>query len=250
MVVAVQENLTQAPESQESAGPKIRPVTRPAVSLVELAISSEAAFVPSDGLRTRGYQAVKRQLDVVGSLVLLVMLAPVMALVAAILLCTTQGSPFFFQKRLGYRGKPFWMIKFQTMVAGAEKKQVGVQNEMDGPIFKNRRDPRITPLGALLRSTSLDETPQLINVLLGQMSLVGPRPPIANEVVEYEWWQQRRLSVKPGLTCLWQVSGRSEIGFVDWVRMDLWYVKHQGIWTDLWLLLMTPLAVLARRGAY
>ena len=108
----------------------------------------------------------------------------------------------------------------------------------------------MTRFGALLRSASLDELPQLVNVLFGQMSLVGPRPPIAHEVARYEPWQRRRLAVKPGLTCLWQISGRCEIGFVDWVRMDLWYIKNRGVWTDLWLLAKTPLAVLSRRGAY
>ena len=102
-------------------------------------------------------------------------------------------------------------------------------NEKDGPIFKNRRDPRITRIGRLLRSTSIDEMPQLFNVLAGSMSLVGPRPPVAKEVEKYEPWQRRRLAVKPGLTCLWQVSGRSEVGFEDWVRMDLWYVKNQSL---------------------
>ena len=229
---------------------QVRPVAPEAVSLSGLAIEHERAFVPADGVRSRGYLLAKRCLDLAGSLALLTMLAPVMATVFAILLVTTKGKPFFFQKRLGYLGKPFWMIKFRTMIVDADKKQASITNEKDGPIFKNRRDPRITPFGAFLRSTSLDETPQLLSVLLGQMSLVGPRPPIAKEVAQYDWWQQRRLSVKPGLTCLWQVSGRSEIGFVDWVRMDLWYVKNQGFWTDLALLVKTPLAVLARRGAY
>jgi lipopolysaccharide/colanic/teichoic acid biosynthesis glycosyltransferase len=228
----------------------VRPVSSQNVSLSRLAIEREKAFVPAGPVRSRGYRVAKRSLDIAGALVLLAMLAPVMSVVFAVLVVTTKGRPLFFQKRLGCLGKPFWMIKFRTMIADADKKQALIENEKDGPIFKNRRDPRITPFGAFLRSTSLDETPQLLNVLLGQMSLVGPRPPIAKEVAEYEWWQQRRLSVKPGLTCLWQVSGRSEIAFVDWVRLDLWYVKHQSLWTDLILLAKTPLAVLTRRGAY
>ena len=229
---------------------RIRPVAAREVSLSQLAIEREAAFVPADGVRTRGYLVAKRVFDILGALALLAMLAPVMIAVFAILTVTTKGKPLFFQKRLGYLGRPFWMIKFRTMIVDADKKQAAIANEKDGPIFKNRRDPRITPLGAFLRSTSLDETPQLLSVLLGHMSLVGPRPPIAKEVAKYDWWQQRRLSVKPGLTCLWQVSGRSEIGFVDWVRMDLWYVQNQSFWTDLALLAKTPVAVLARRGAY
>jgi lipopolysaccharide/colanic/teichoic acid biosynthesis glycosyltransferase len=142
------------------------------------------------------------------------------------------------------------MFKFRTMVLDAAKLQHLVKNEQNGPVFKNRRDPRITRVGRFLRSTSIDEMPQLINVLLGDMSLVGPRPPVPAEVARYKARQRRRLSVKPGLTCLWQVSGRCEIGFDQWVDMDLWYVNRQGFWTDLKLLVKTPLSVLSRRGAY
>lgn len=142
------------------------------------------------------------------------------------------------------------MYKFRSMLPNAEERQHEVQNEKDGPIFKNRRDPRITRVGRFLRATSIDELPQLFNVLLGHMSLVGPRPPLAKEVVQYEPWQRRRLAIKPGLTCLWQVSGRSEIGFEEWIRMDLWYIKHQSLLIDLALLLKTPWCVLTGRGAY
>lgn len=249
-MVVIPETAVRTTKAASDTRRRVRPVTPQAVSLSRLAVEQERAFVPVDGIRDRGYLFAKRTLDIVGALALLAMLAPVMTAVFAVLWVATKGKPLFFQKRLGHQGKPFWMIKFRTMIVDAHKKQAAIENEKEGPIFKNRRDPRITPLGAFLRSTSLDETPQLLSVLLGQMSLVGPRPPIAKEVVEYEWWQQQRLSVKPGLTCLWQVSGRSEIGFVDWVRMDLWYVKNQGLWTDLLLLVKTPLAVLARRGAY
>lgn len=249
-MVIVLNQVAQQTEVAPKAPRRIRPVASQDVSLSRQAIEAEKAFVPADGHRARGYLVAKRIFDLAGASVLLTLLAPVMIVVFAVLLVTTKGKPLFFQKRLGYLGKPFWMIKFRTMIVDADKKQTAVTNEKDGPIFKNRRDPRITPFGAFLRSTSLDETPQLLNVLLGQMSLVGPRPPIAKEVAQYDWWQQRRLSVKPGLTCLWQVSGRSEIGFVDWVRMDLWYVKNQSLWTDLVLLVKTPVAVLARRGAY
>jgi len=245
MVVALEKAAQKT-----NARRRIRPVASQSVSLSRLAIERETAFVHADGQRARGYLVAKRIFDIVGALTLLTMFAPVMVVIFAILLVTTKGKPFFFQKRLGYLGKPFSMIKFRTMIVDADKKQDAIKNEKEGPIFKNRRDPRITPLGAFLRSTSLDETPQLLNVLFGQMALVGPRPPIAKEVAQYDWWQQRRLSVKPGLTCLWQVSGRSEVGFVDWIRMDLWYVQNQGFWTDLCLLAKTPLAVLTRRGAY
>jgi lipopolysaccharide/colanic/teichoic acid biosynthesis glycosyltransferase len=180
----------------------------------------------------------------------LTLLAPVMLVVFLTLLVTTHGRPLFCQKRLGYRGRPFTMIKFRTMTLDAESRRDEVPNEKDGPIFKNRRDSRITRIGWFLRTTSLDETPQLFNVLSGQMSLVGPRPAIGGEVAEYEPWQRRRLAVKPGLTCLWQVSGRSEIDFKDWMRMDLWYIRNQDLRTDLALLVRTPWSVLSRRGAY
>ena len=132
----------------------------------------------------------------------------------------------------------------------ADRRRHQVANEKDGPIFKNRRDPRITRVGRFLRSSSIDEMPQLFNVLAGHMSIVGPRPPIGAEVAQYEAWQRDRLAVKPGLTCLWQISGRSEIAFEPWVRMDLWYTANQSILTDITLLVKTPWSVLTGRGAY
>jgi len=202
------------------------------------------------GNQDTAYRGLKRALDIVGSLVLLLLLSPIMLTVCLLLLATTRGRPLFAQRRVGYCGRTFTLWKFRTMRLDAARYQHLVNNEQDGPIFKNRRDPRITRLGRILRKTSLDETPQLFNVLAGQMSLVGPRPPVPAEVAQYELWQLRRLAVMPGLTCLWQVSGRSEIEFENWVRMDIWYVKNQGIATDLRLLLNTPYSVLTCRGAY
>jgi lipopolysaccharide/colanic/teichoic acid biosynthesis glycosyltransferase len=193
---------------------------------------------------------VKRTLDVIGSAVLIVVLCPVLAVTWIALWITTKGKPLFIQERLGHCGRPFKMIKFRTMALDADRLQHLVKNEKEGPIFKNRHDPRITRIGRVLRSTSIDELPQLFNVLAGDMSLVGPRPPLAKEVARYLPNQKRRLAVKPGLTCLWQISGRSEIGFEKWVEMDLWYLTHQSLWTDLRLLVKTPLTVLSRRGAY
>ena len=210
----------------------------------------EQAELRPAGNRHVGYLAAKRTLDILGSLTLLVVLAPLLATVWLVLWVTTRGRPLFAQERVGFCGRRFQMYKFRTMYLDAEQRQHQVRNEKDGPIFKNRRDPRVTPLGRILRSLSIDELPQLINVLKGDMSLVGPRPPVPKEVAQYEPWQRRRLTIQPGLTCLWQVSGRSEIGFQDWVRMDLWYIEHQNLATDLWLLLKTPLSVLSRRGAY
>jgi lipopolysaccharide/colanic/teichoic acid biosynthesis glycosyltransferase len=207
-------------------------------------------LTPPAGNRSRVYRTTKRLLDVVGALALLVLFAPVMAATFAVLLVTTRGKPIFRQDRVGRCGRLFPMFKFRTMRLDAHLLQARVRNEQAGPVFKNRRDPRITRIGRFLRSTSIDETPQLFNVLFGHMSLVGPRPPVASEVVQYKAWQFGRLAVTPGLTCLWQISGRCEIGFEDWVRMDLWYAEHQSLWTDLKLLARTPLSVLSRRGAY
>ena len=206
--------------------------------------------IAAEGNRSLVYRSLKRLADIVGAIVLLAALAPVMLVTLLVLLVTTNGKPIFVQERVGHCGRRFRMFKFRTMVVDAEKVRHLIANEQAGPVFKNRRDPRITPIGRFLRSTSIDELPQLFNVLLGDMSLVGPRPPVLSEVVRYQRWQLRRLAVKPGLTCLWQVSGRCEIGFDDWVRMDLWYLRNQGLGTDLSLLLKTPTSVLSRRGAY
>lgn len=206
--------------------------------------------IAAEGNQSPLYLATKRALDVVGAIFFLLLFAPIMLTALVALAFTTKGRPFFVQERVGLCGRRFRMYKFRTMVLNADKKQHLVTNEKDGPVFKNRRDPRITRLGAHLRSTSIDEMPQLINVLLGHMSLVGPRPPVPSEVAKYQPWQLRRLAVKPGLTCLWQVSGRCEIGFEDWVRMDIWYLRNQSLATDLKLLAKTPQSVLSRRGAY
>lgn len=209
-----------------------------------------AAPLAPAGNRTAVYLALKRSLDMAGALAVLALLSPVMTVTWLILMWTTKGRPIFVQERVGFLGRPFRMYKFRTMVIGAAAQQQAIANHKDGPIFKNFRDPRITRFGRILRSLSIDETPQLFNVLFGQMSLVGPRPALADEVRQYEPWQRTRLTVKPGLTCLWQVSGRSEIGFDEWMRMDAWYVGHQTLWTDLTLLARTPWSVLSRRGAY
>lgn len=220
------------------------------LSLANRRLAQGRPFVRPEGNLSGAYLATKRLLDLAGGLGLLVLLGPVMLVVFLALWVTARGRPIFCQRRIGYGGRPFMMYKFRTMRPDAENLQRAVDNEQAGPVFKNRRDPRITRIGRLLRKTSLDETPQLFNVLLGQMSLVGPRPPVGDEVARYEPWQRRRLAVKPGLTCLWQVSGRCEIGFEDWVRMDIWYLKNQNLWTDCSLLLRTPLSVVGGRGAY
>jgi lipopolysaccharide/colanic/teichoic acid biosynthesis glycosyltransferase len=228
------------PISRRSSGPlSLRP--RPL---------ADATSVAAEGNRSAVFRFVKRSIDVVGSLVVLTMLSPVMLTTFVVLSIATKGRPLYGQIRAGYRGRPFWMWKFRTMRLDAERLQHTVHNEADGPVFKNRRDPRVTRIGYYLRKFSIDETPQLFSVLLGEMSLVGPRPLPAHEMARVKPWQRRRLAVRPGLTCLWQVSGRSNVGFEQWARMDVWYVENQSLLTDMWLLLRTPLTVLTGRGAY
>jgi lipopolysaccharide/colanic/teichoic acid biosynthesis glycosyltransferase len=198
------------------------------------------------------YRVFKRLLDVAGSAAALWLLFPFLLLIYALVRLTSKGPVFFRQVRVGLHGKEFHMLKFRSMVANAEdlKSQLTAQNEQSGPVFKMKRDPRVTPLGHLLRRYSIDELPQLVNVLRGDMTLVGPRPPVPQEVAQYEPWHWRRLSVPPGLTCLWQVSGRNEIAFQDWMYLDLQYIDHQNLGDDLNLLLKTVPAVMSGRGSH
>jgi exopolysaccharide biosynthesis polyprenyl glycosylphosphotransferase len=194
----------------------------------------------------------KRVIDFVGAALILGILGPlVMIPVALAIKLTSKGPIFFRQLRCGLHGKTFTMLKFRSMVADAEAQQSNLiaLNEQSGPVFKIRRDPRVTRLGRLIRKTSIDELPQLFNVLRGDMSLVGPRPPIPSEVQKYAAWQRRRLSMKPGLTCLWQVSGRSRIRFEEWMRLDLAYIDSWSLALDFQILLKTLPAVIAGDGA-
>ena len=195
--------------------------------------------------------AAKRAIDLVLALVLFVVTLPVQ-LVAAAAILLLSGTPVFFrQVRCGLNGRQFTLLKFRTMESGAEDRlaEISHLNEMTGPVFKARRDPRLTAAGRLLRRLSIDELPQLWNVIVGDMSLVGPRPPLPDEVSRYEPWQRRRLSMKPGLTCLWQVSGRSELDFDRWMALDLKYIDTWSPLLDLKILLKTVPAVLSGRGA-
>ena len=194
---------------------------------------------------------VKRIVDVGAAAVALVISSPLLLAAALAIRLTSPGPVFFRQERCGLRGRRFRVLKFRTMVPGAEarKEEVAHLNVMDGPAFKAPDDPRITPAGRLLRRWSIDELPQLVNVLRGEMSLVGPRPSVPEEVERYEPWQRRRLAMKPGITCLWQVSGRSELDFATWMELDLAYIDSWSLWLDLRILLLTVPAVLSRRGA-
>jgi lipopolysaccharide/colanic/teichoic acid biosynthesis glycosyltransferase len=193
----------------------------------------------------------KRGLDMAGALSLLLLLSPLLLLVAVTIRLGSPGPILFRQRRTGAGGRAFTMLKFRTMVDGADLQQVALLelNEQDGPAFKIKNDPRVTRIGRLLRVTSIDELPQLWNVLRGEMSLVGPRPLPCHESDACRGWQRRRLDVTPGLTCIWQVSGRSMVSFDSWVRMDLKYIASRSVGNDLRLLLRTLPAVLARRGA-
>jgi len=184
---------------------------------------------------------IKSIFDYISAAAGLLILWPLLALIAIAIKLTSPGGVFFSQERCGLNGRIFKMYKFRSMVAGAEnlKTTLDEQNEMDGPVFKMKNDPRITPVGRFLRATSLDELPQLFNVLKGDMSLVGPRPPIPAEVGQYKLWQRRRLSMKPGLTCIWQVSGRNNTSFERWMEMDLRYIDNWSLKLDLILLLKT-----------
>ena len=194
---------------------------------------------------------LKRGIDVTLSTVMLVLALPVVGFIALLIKGTAGGRVLFRQTRCGLNGRRFTLYKFRTMIEGAEERQGDLLhlNEMDGPVFKLSKDPRVTRLGRFLRRFSLDELPQLWNVLRGDMSLVGPRPPIPDEVARYQRWQRRRLSMKPGLTCLWQISGRNQIDFESWMALDLEYIDTWSPWLDMKILLKTVPAVLSGRGA-
>jgi exopolysaccharide biosynthesis polyprenyl glycosylphosphotransferase len=195
--------------------------------------------------------AAKRALDVLASATALLLLSPLLLVTALVVKLTSAGPAIFRQKRSGMNGRIFTLYKFRTMVADAEarKAELESRNEMDGPVFKIKADPRITGPGRILRKLSIDELPQLWNVLRGDMSLVGPRPALPAEVEKYERWQRRRLSMRPGITCIWQVSGRNTVDFKRWMEMDLEYIDSWSLGLDLKLLLKTIPAVLFSRGA-
>lgn len=196
---------------------------------------------------------LKRVFDIAGSGCALVAASPVFLLAALAIKLEDGGPVFFKQMRVGYRGKQFPMYKFRSMVVNAEalKSQLHTQNEMEGGVtFKMKNDPRITKVGAFIRKYSIDELPQFWNVFVGDMSVVGPRPALPREVAEYTPEDRQRLLAKPGITCLWQVGGRSEIDFAGQVRLDVEYIRSSSLWTDLKLLFLTIPAVLAGKGAY
>jgi len=198
---------------------------------------------------------IKRGIDFVGALIALILLLPFFLIAAILIKLTSPGPVFFGQQRVGKDGDLFTMWKFRSMYVDAEERKQalidsGHNIEKEGPIFKMKDDPRITPVGRFIRKYSIDELPQLWNVLKGDMALVGPRPPVPDEVLEYLPWHKMRLAVKPGLTCHWQVSGRSNIGFEEWMRLDNHYIRHGSLKTDMALLGKTIKAVVKGDGAY
>src|SRR5438093_3721766 len=201
---------------------------------------------------TFSYRVLKRLIDLIGSTVALILLSPALALVALITKLSSPGPLFYEWHVVGNGGTRFTGYKFRTMVTNADelKHQLLGKNEMNGPVFKIKNDPRVTPMGRLLRKFSLDELPQLWSVLKGDMSLVGPRPPSPSEFERFEFWQMRKLSIRPGMTCLWQVHGRNDIrDFDEWVKLDLRYIDHWSLWLDFRILLRTASALIARTGS-
>jgi lipopolysaccharide/colanic/teichoic acid biosynthesis glycosyltransferase len=195
----------------------------------------------------------KRALDLAVASAGLVLLAPLLPLIALAIKLDSPGGPVFYRSvRLGRGERPFTFYKFRSMVPGAHELSALVQARTASapPVFKRADDPRITRIGRILRRTSIDELPQLLNVLRGDMTLVGPRPPLPEEVERYDPWQRSRLDVTPGITCLWQVSGRSKLGFDEWMRLDMQYIRNRSLLLDLKILLRTLPAVLSGEGAY
>ena len=224
-----------------------RRIARMSVEEIEGIPMLALASAPSEAAPLVG----KRVFDLVVSGLILVLLSPLFLALAVAIKLDSRGPVLFRQRRVGLNGREFWLYKFRSMCADAEARLVHLkeQNEMDGPVFKLRSDPRVTRVGAFLRRTSLDEFPQFWNVLRGEMSVVGPRPPLPSEVRLYERGQRRRLSVKPGLTCIWQVSGRSDVDFARWMELDLQYIDNWSLWRDLKIVLRTIPAVLMGKGA-
>ena len=224
----------------------------PSLPHVEQAGTLKLVNVRSTPDKGLAWKIIKRSMDVVGSLLGLILTSPIMLGVAIAVKRCDGGPALFSQTRVGKNGKEFKMYKFRSMYIDAEQRLAELQkfNEVDGPAFKMENDPRITKVGKFIRRTSLDELPQLWNVLKGDMSIVGPRPPLPREVVQYNDWDWGRLAVKPGLTCYWQVSGRSDVSFDEWMKLDLQYVEEQGFWTDVKVIFKTVGVVVLGKGAY
>lgn len=219
---------------------------------MEAYIQKEKLLNINEVKKSNFYEIIKRLFDIIFSLISIIILSPVFILISILIkIEDPKGKILFSQDRCGKNGKIFKMYKFRSMVHNAEELLEDLQkmNEMSGPVFKIKEDPRITRVGKFIRKTSLDELPQIINILNGDMSFVGPRPPLVNEVKQYNEYQIQRLLVKPGLTCIWQVSGRNNIDFDEWIELDLKYIKERNLMLDLTLILKTIPALLGDENA-
>lgn len=219
-------------------------------------LAGKISYIPEENLaisQAASYLFAKRVIDVLGAVTGLIFLAPLFLVIFCLIKLELPKEPVFFkQKRIGINGKSFYMYKFRSMVTNAEalKEMLRDKNEASGPVFKIKSDPRVTKTGKFIRKTSIDELPQLVNVLKGEMSLVGPRPPLPDEVEQYTGFEMQRLSVVPGLTCYWQVSGRSNVSFEEWVKLDLKYICERSITVDLKLILKTVTVLFGSKDAY
>ena len=239
-------------EGDEHDNQRVAMVAESETSLGTIRADGERPVLDMTPLMVRRLPLSKRAIDIVVSGLALILLSPLLLILAIAVRLSSRGPIIFCQQRAGAGGRPFSFYKFRSMYIDAEerKKELAHLNEKDGPVFKMKHDPRVTPVGRFIRKYSLDELPQLWNVFRGDMTLVGPRPATMDEVPEYEPWQRQRLNLVGGITCTWQVSGRSEISFEDWMRMDARYVEQQGFLSDIGLLAKTAKAVVTGRGAY
>ena len=222
------------------------------VEIIAIPIAQPQALILFPKRKRYVYGFLKRFMDIVMSSLALIILSPVLLVTAIAIKMESKGPVFYSQPRAGKNAKSFKMYKFRSMCMDADEKLKDLMdlNEVDGPVFKIAHDPRVTKVGCIIRRKSIDELPQLINILRGDMSIVGPRPPLLNEVEQYTSYHMQRLNVTPGLTCYWQISGRSNLHFDDWVSLDLRYIKESGLWTDFKTILKTFPAVLFGWGAY
>jgi exopolysaccharide biosynthesis polyprenyl glycosylphosphotransferase len=250
------ERLVEIVDAAERRGVKVRIAPRTSDLLLERGEYIAGLGVPLFDLRTPFFAgtdwAVKRVFDIVVSVLIVIVGLPIWLVIAVAVKCTSRGPVLYADSRVGLGERQFRMLKFRTMIADADRQKELLEraNEASGALFKIRRDPRVTRVGSILRRLSLDEVPNVINVLRGEMSLVGPRPLPLRDYERLERWHRRRYNVLPGVTGLWQVSGRSDLSFDDLVRLDFYYLENWSIWLDVSILLKTPVAVLSQRGAY
>ncbi|HUY72596.1 MAG TPA: exopolysaccharide biosynthesis polyprenyl glycosylphosphotransferase [Gaiellaceae bacterium] len=249
-------DLLEVVEAAHRLGVKVRVAPRTTDLLIERGEYVPGQAVPLFELRppvlAGADWALKRLFDIIVALLVVVVALPVWIVIALLVKATSRGSVFYADRRVGLGEKEFHMLKFRTMVAGAESRQAALEsaNEATGALFKIRNDPRVTPVGRALRRFSIDEIPNVINVLRGEMSLVGPRPLPVRDHARLEAWHRRRSNVLPGMTGLWQIAGRSDLTFDDLVRLDFYYLENWSLWLDITILVKTLPAVVARRGAY